>query len=149
MSYVIQLHKHIVKFYEDEIDINSFIENVDKYELLGPPHEYEKKCGCYVTIEEKSKHNIFWWLLNQNSRVIKDNNGNKILEIAFGRGRSGHTDSDFRATLKLINLFMKKPKKHVFLMSNEMNDFESVYEVEILFEPHKTIAEQKNLYDVL
>jgi hypothetical protein len=139
------LSKHIVNFYDDEIEISRFLDDLAKYEMMGDPFEYEKKCGCPVTEEakeERFRHYIIWWFLSRNTTVMYEEDKRRYLQIRFGRGRSGHTWRDFRQTIKLINLYMKKEKKHTFIVSDEMDDFEVPRSVIVTFKPYKTIDEQ-------
>lgn len=104
-----------VVFLKDEIDIEKFKVLVDS--VAGLPAAPTERDG-----------NIAWWFLQRNSLV--DQRG---VVINFSEGRSSHTWRDFEATLEVLKGFMKKPKHHHFVVSDEFDDFRSQSALDVEF----------------
>jgi len=67
------------------------------------------------------KLRIAWWYLSINTQFKRSG----AVEIQFGEGRSSHTWRDIRGTFKLLSEFVKLPKYHGFICSDESDGHET------------------------
>jgi len=117
MSNYIQIHLHVVYFDKTEIDIDKYVEIVDRVMPLNRSPEYA----------EDSQGHIFWWFLASNSTFFKNIEGKyEGIEIRFGEGKSAHTNRDFKSTIICLKDFILKKKEHTFIIADEYDDFNSL-----------------------
>lgn len=124
MSNCVQLHKHVVNFTADEIDIDRFAQMLEEHKdhPRTPPVE-----------------DIFCWFLRDNS-MVKDG----VLTIRFGEGRSTHCWRDLAHTIWLLNPLIRKQKIHTFLIADESDGFDSVGSVTVSW-PHGSIEQLRKV----
>ena len=92
-----------VSFPKDSFDVEEFLKT------------YNEKI-----IEKNEYGNVWQWFLFGNWSILDHK-----LVISFGRSKSSHTWRDFDGTIRELSKFIKKPVKHKFIISDEMDDFKS------------------------
>lgn len=109
-----------VVFTPDEIDM-------DKFKALVASSKQWDCEGEYT--EEIGKANSAWWFLEKNHFVIPG----KGVMIEFGRGRSIHTNRDFKGLLWVLAPLMKKSKYHTFIITDEFDGHRQRFKVKVNF----------------
>ena len=80
----------------------------------------------------EGKLKIAWWFLSINTQFKRTG----AVEIRFGDGRSSHTWRDLRGTFQVLSEFVKIPKSHGFICSDESDGHEAWFRMVVdLHEP--------------
>jgi hypothetical protein len=70
-----------------------------------------------------------YWFLARNTDFSDDS-----VVIRFGEGRSSHTWRDLGGLVRFMGKYMKKTKKHTFIVTDEIDDFQSRERYSVAFE---------------
>lgn len=100
-----------VTFFFDEIDIPAFKSLVASSRDVGFGNMTPEEVKIYYA----------WWFLDHAE--VTD----ASVTIRFGHGRSGHTNRDFKGTIKVLSGFMKKKKFHTFFITDEFDGHKQVF----------------------
>jgi len=96
-----------VRFEPWEIDARGLKELIERAEA-----EVNHDNSVSENVEGKLK--LTWWFLSQTQFKRTG-----AVEIRFGEGRSSHTWRDLRGTFQVLSEFVKLPKHHGFICSDE------------------------------
>lgn len=115
MSNCIEIYNPVVVFDDTQIDVEAL------RKLLVPLSERHQTVPTYGSPGYDAVTDIAWWFLASNTQFHKE-----TITVSFGRGRSSHTQRDFKAVIRLLNSFMRPgvTLMYQFQIADEMDDFQ-------------------------
>jgi len=115
MSNCITLDNDLVTFSRDELDIPALSA------LLDTVADSCRALDEYYYLDDRDKINIYYYF---KANTFFNDDG--TCTIAFGSGRSGHTNRSFRFVLGWLHRFVLRPKQHTFSIRDEYDGYRSV-----------------------